>query len=200
MNDLTLSEIYKQLSDKPKLIRRWQRTANKWIRRFVKNIASASPFIDKPQKRMFGVRNSKDGQTLTIYGTSPNAGRMKTFNAPTDKWQAVTRAFRFFGGGDWHSDWHTIHKTQMVRRSAGTPIQDVPYYGTSEKPERFYGIKKGKTTLAYGKTDSGIALPVYAQDSYADWIMNKHLNEIENIILECGRDILAEQMFNGGAM
>ena len=194
MNDLTA--IYNQLSDNPKLMKKWQRKANKRIRSFVRNIASASPFLDKPKKSMFGVQNSKDGQSLTIYGTSPNAGRMKAFDAPIGKWRTETRAFKFFSRGGWH----TIHKVQMVRAIAGTPIQNVPYYGTSEKPDRFYGIKKGKTTLAYGKTDSGIALPVYAQDSYADWIMNKHLNEIENIILECGRDILAEQMFNGGAM
>lgn len=194
MNDLT--EIYNQLSDHPKLVQKWQREANRRIRRFVRNIASASPFLDKPQKRMFGVRNSKDGQSLTIYGTSPNAGRMKSFNAPTNKWQTMLRYFRFYG----RDGWRTIHKMQMVRATAGTPIQNVPYYGTSEKPDRFYGIKKGKTTLAYGKTESGIALPVYAQDSYADWIMNKHLDEIENIIIECGREILANQMLKGDAI
>ena len=190
----TITEIYRQLADDPKLIRKWQNEVNRRVRRFVRNIAGASPFLDKPAKRMFGVRNSKDGESLTIYGTSPNAGRMKSFDAPTNEWRETVRTFRIFG----KAGWHTIHKTQMVRVTAGTPIQDVPYFGTSEKPERYYGIKKGRTTLAYGKTDSGIALPVYAQDSYPDWIMNNHREEIDDIILRCGQDVLAEYIATGG--
>ena len=125
-----LEDLYAQISQDKKLVRKWQREANKRIKRFVKNIAGASPFLDKPVKRMFGVRNSKDGQSLTIYGTSPNAGRMKGFNAPVNEWRQTTEAFRIFGEGGWR----TIHKVQMVNTSACVPIQDVPYFGTSEKP------------------------------------------------------------------
>ena len=190
MSNASIEEIYNRIADNPKLIRQWQREANKRIRRFVRNVASASPFLDKPNKRMFGVRNSKDGQSLIIYGTSPNAGRMKAFNAPTNEWKQVSRAFRIFGA----NGWRTIHKTQMVRATAGTPINDVPYFGTSERPERYYGIKKGKVKLAYGKTKSGIALPVYAENSYPDWIMNNHIDEIERIIIETGQAVLNEAL------
>ena len=186
MNEL--SDLYNRIGQiDQKLIGKWQREVNKRIRRFVRNIAGASPFIDKPAKRMFGVRNAKNGQSLTIYGTSPNAGRMKAFNAPTNQWQSVRRHFRFYG----RKGWHTIHKTQEVRTTAGTDIASVPYFGTSETPNRFYGIRKGKATLAYGKTDSGIALPIYAENSYPDWIMQNYRDEIDAIILDTGKDVLA---------
>lgn len=183
-----ISDIYDQLSQiKRGLLFKWQREANKRIRKFVRNIAKASPFLDKPDKNRFGVRNSRDGSSLIIYGTAPNAGRMKAFNAPTNKWTHTMRSFHIFG----KSGWRTIHKVQMVRSTAGTPIQDVPYFGTSEKPDQYFGIKKGSVTLAYGKTDSDLALPVYAQDSYPDWVMKNHLDEIEAIIIETGKQILA---------
>jgi hypothetical protein len=194
MNEL--SDLYNRIGQiDQKLIGKWQREVNKRIRRFVRNISSVSPFIDKPAKRMFGVRNSKDGQSLTIYGTAPNAGRMKAFNAPTNEWQSVRRYFHIYG----RNGWRTIHKTQMVRTTAGTDIADVPYFGTSEPPEQYFGIRKGRVTLAYGKTDSGIALPVYAENSYPDWIMQNHRDDIDNIILEAGRYILSACLFNGGA-
>ena len=178
----------------PKLIRKWQREVNKRIRRFVKNVAGVSPFLDKPNKRMFGVRNSRDGESLTIYGTSPNAGRMKAFDAPTNEWHKTTESYRMFG----EHGWRTIRKVQMVRPSAGVPIHNVPYFGTSERPKRYFGLKKGRVTLAYGKTESGLALPVYARNSYPDWIMNNHHEEIDNIILECGQEVLAEYIAKGG--
>ena len=190
-----LEELYAQISQDKKLVRKWQREANKRIKRFVKNIAGASPFLDKPVKRMFGVRNSKDGQSLTRYGTSPNAGRMKGFNAPVNEWRQTAEAFRIFGEGGWR----TIHKVQMVNTSAGVPIQDVPYFGTSEQPDRYFGIRKGKVTLAYGKTKGGLGVPVYAQDSFADWLMAHHGDELENLILECGRDVLADFVAKGGS-
>ena len=182
-----LEDLYAQISQDKKLVRKWQREANKRIKRFVKNIAGASPFLDKPVKRMFGVRNSKDGQSLTIYGTSPNAGRMKGFNAPVNEWRQTTEAFRIFGEGCWR----TIHKVQMVNTSAGVPIQDVPYFGTSEKPDRYFGIRKDKVTLAYGKTKSDLSLPVYAKDSYPDWIMERYSDDIDRIVIEAGQDVLS---------
>lgn len=186
-----ISDLYTQISQADaKLVAKWQREANKRIRRFVRNIAKTSPFLDKPAKRMFGVRNSKDGKTLTIYGTSPNAGRMKAFNAPTNKWERVRRYFHIKG----RDGFRTIHKVQMVRTTAGTEIADVPYFGTSERPAKYYGIQKGRVTLAYGKTASGIALPVYAEDSYPDWLMEHHRDEIDRIIMETGRAILSEAL------
>lgn len=182
-----LEDLYAQISQDKKLVRKWQREANKRIKRFVKNIASASPFIDKPVKRMFGVRNSKDGTSLTIYGTAPNAGRMKGFDAPVNDWQPTSEAFHIFG----ESGWHTIHKVQKVRPSAGVPIRDVPYRGTSEKPHRYFGIRKGKVTLAYGKTKSNLSLPVYADNTYPDWIMERYSDEIDRIVIEAGQDVLA---------
>lgn len=187
------SELYNRVSTDAKLLKKWQREVNKRVKRFVRNVASVSPFLDKPNKRMFGVRNSKDGQSLTIYGTSPNAGRMKAFNAPTNDWQTVRRTFHIFG----KDGWQTIHKTQMVRSSAGVPVQNVPYFGTSERPDRYFGIRKGKVTLAYGKTDGGLALPVYAENSYPDWIMQNYRDDIDRIVIEAGQDVLTEFMMKG---
>lgn len=193
MNEL--SDLYNRITQMDeKLLVKWQRAVNKRVRQFVRNVASASPFIDKPNKRMFGVRNSKDGQSLTIYGTSPNAGRMKGFNAPVDKWMPTKEAFHVFG----EKGWRTIHKARRVTNSAGVPIQDVPYYGTSDRPDRYFGLRRGKVTLAYGWTDDGLALPVYTQDSYADWIMTTHRDEIDRIVLEAGQDVLSDAIQKGG--
>ncbi len=189
-----ISDLYAKLSDiDAKLVARWQRAIVKRIKQFVKNIANVSPFIDKPKKSLFGARVSKDKRSVVVFGTSPNAGRMRAFNAPTDDWKTVSETYRIFG----NRGWRTIHKIQSVRTFAGVPIQDVSYYGTSERPERFFGIKTGRVTLAYGKTRSGLALPVYARDSYADWVMQNHHVEIDNLILEVGREILFEHVNAG---
>lgn len=186
-----LNDLYNRIAQtNEKLIKKWQREVNKRIKRFVRNIAKASPFLDKPNKRMFGIRNSKDGKSLTIYGTSPNAGRVKGFNAPVNEWKKTDETYRIFGEGEWR----TIHKVQMVRASAGVPVQDVSYYGTSNCPERYFGIKKGRVILAYGKTKDDLSLPVYAKANYPDWIMNNHREEIERIIMEAGRDVLGEML------
>lgn len=195
MNELTLTDIYKQLSGNPKLIQRWKAAVTRRIKQYARNVAKASPFLDKPQKSIFGIRARKTENELSIYGTSPNVGRIKGFNAPVNEWMAVNRYFRVLR----HGKWRTIHKVQKVSRSIGVPVQDVPYFGTSEKPDRFYGIKKGKVTLAYGKTKGGLGVPVYAQDSFADWLMAHHGDELENLILECGRDIFADFVAKGGS-
>lgn len=195
MNELTLTDIYKQLSGNPKLIQRWKAAVTRRIKQYARNVAKASPFLDKPQKSIFGIRARKTENELSIYGTSPNAGRIKGFNAPVNEWMAVNRYFRVLR----HGKWRTIHKVQKVSRNIGVPVQDVPYFGTSEKPDRFYGIKKGKVTLAYGKTKGGLGVPVYAQDSFADWLMAHHGDELENLILECGRDIFADFVAKGGS-
>lgn len=189
-----IGEIYDQLSDNSKLIQKWKAAVIRRVKQYAQNVAKASPFLDKPQKSIFGIRARKRCDELTIYGASPNAGRMKGFNAPVNEWLAVNRYFRVMR----HGKWRTIHKVQKVKHSVGIPIQDVPYFGTSEKPDRFYGIKKGKVTLAYGKTKGGLGVPVYAQDSFADWLMVNHRDELENLILECGRDILADYLAKGG--
>lgn len=181
-----ISELYASISTDAKLMKKWQREVNKRVRRFVRNVASASPFLDKPVKRMFGVRNSKDGKSLTIYGVHPNAGRMKAFNAPTDDWKPVTQAYRFFGD----DGWRTIHKVQMAKSSAGVAIEDVPYFGTSKKPDMYFGIRKGKATLAYGRVENGLAVPVYAENDYPDWIMENYRDEIDRIVIEAGQDVL----------
>lgn len=194
MNDLTMTEIYKQLADNTKLIQKWKAAVIRRIKQYARNVAKASPFLDKPTKRIFGLRARKKDDSVVMFSTSPNAGRMKGFNAPVNEWMAVNRYFRVLR----HGKWRTIHKVQKVSRSIGVSVQDVPYFGTSEKPNRFYGIQKGKVTLAYGKTKSGLGLPVYAQESFADWLMEHHAGELENLILECGRDIIADIMAKGG--
>lgn len=195
MNELTLTDIYKQLSGNPKLIQRWKAAVTRRIKQYARNVAKASPFLDKPQKRIFGLKARKKDDSVVMFGTSPNAGRMKGFHAPVNEWIAVNRYFRVLR----HGKWRTIHKVQKVSRNIGVPVQDVPYFGTSEKPDRFYGIKKGKVTLAYGKTKGGLGVPVYAQDSFADWLMAHHGDELENLILECGRDIFADFVAKGGS-
>ena len=192
MNEV--DNIYNYLSDMPKLMQKWKKAVANRIKQYARNVAKASPFLDKPQKRMFGVRAQKSDDSIVMYGTSPNAGRVKGFSAPVNEWIAVNRYFRFMR----HDKWQTIHKVHKVTKNIGVPLQDVPYYGTSEKPDRFFGIKKGKATLAYGETKGGLGLPVYARDSFVDWLVIHHRDELDTIILECGRDILAEHIQNGG--
>lgn len=195
MNELTFTDIYKQLSGNPKLIQKWKQAVVRRIKQYARNVAKASPFLDKPQKSIFGIRARKTENELSIYGTSPNAGRIKGFNAPVNEWMAVHRHFRIIQNGKWR----TIHKVQKVTHQVGVPLQDVSYYGTSKAPERYFGIKKGKVTLAYGKNKDDLSLPVYARDSFADWLMAHHGDEIENLILECGRDIFADFVAKGGS-
>lgn len=195
MNELTFTDIYKQLSGNPKLIQKWKAAVIRRVKQYARNVAKASPFLDKPQKSIFGIRARKHGNELTMYGTSPNAGRMKGFHAPVNEWMAVRRQFRIIQNGKWR----TIHKVQKVVRNIGVSLQDISYYGTSKAPERFFGIKKGKVTLAYGKNKDDLSLPVYARDSFADWLMAHHGDELENLILECGRDVLADAILKGGA-
>lgn len=185
-----LSDLYDRIKEaKSGLVKKWLREANKRIKKFVKNIAKSAPFLDKPNKRMFGTRIGKD-DTLKIFGNSPNAGRMHRFGAPVGEWVPTMEGYRFFG----EKGWQTIHKVQKTSRSAGVPIKDVPYLGTSERPKKYFGIKKGRITLAYGKTQNDLSLPVYADTSYPDWIMDRYDDDIKNIILEAGNDILSQYM------
>ena len=185
-----LSDLYDKISQaNTKLVKKWLSEANKRIKKFVKNIAKSAPFLDKPNKRMFGTSIGKD-DSLKIFGNSPNAGRMRRFGAPVGEWVPTREGFRFFGA----KGWQTIHKIQKTSRSAGVPIKDVPYLGTSERPKKYFGIKKGRITLAYGKTRDDLSLPVYAATSYPDWVMERYSDDIKNIIMDAGNDILSQYM------
>ena len=190
------SNLYDQISQLDrKLIGKWKKAVVRRIKQYARNVAKASPFLDKPAKRIFGMKARKENDSVVMFGTSPNAGRMKGFNAPVNEWIAVNRYFRVLRNGEWY----TIHKVQKASRSAGVPLLDVPYFGTSEKPDRFFGIKKGKVTLAYGRTKGGLGLPVYARESFVDWLFENHADELENLVLESGRDVLADYLYKGVA-
>lgn len=189
-----LNDLFHQLTNlDAKLITRWQRQVNRQVRRFVRTIASSSPYLDKPKGSIFGIRNNREGDSLTLFGTSPNTGRMKAFAAPIEEWVEVPKTFRILGA----QGWRTIKKAQKVYKQAGTPVQDVSYFGTTEKPEKFFGIRRGKEIHAYGRTEGGIALPIYAKDSFADWIMEQHKEEIDRIVLEAGQDVLWSHVSKG---
>lgn len=177
-----------------KLISRWKLDVVRRVKRFARNASSASPFLAKPQKSIFGGRISKKGDSVVFYGTPPNAGRMKGFSAPTNEWIPTSEPFRFFG----EDGWRTIHKVQKTAKSVGVALQDVSYFGTASRPERYFGIKSGRVSLGYGKTKNDESLPIYAKESFADWLFGRYADDVDEIILECGQNILDDYLLKNG--
>lgn len=195
-----ISDLYDRINDiDEKLIGKWASAVRKEIERFGKSIQPASPFIDKPnlkddkRRGRFWLRQDLRKGTVTMYGIAPNIGRVKGFGAPVNRWHE-TKPYRFKYG----RRWVTFHRAQDTSTSPGIETKQPYFGGTPVRPSGYFGIGSGKRKLwGYGRTDEG-ATPIYYEYSYADWLMEKHDDDLENLILECGRDVLADYLAKGG--
>lgn len=196
-----IGDLYNQIVGMDdKAVDAWVRESRKRIIDYSRTAFSGSPFLDRPSvksdlnKGRFWIRADFKHDSITMYGIAPNAGRLKTFGAPVGKYHA-TKPYRFKYG----KRWVTFHRAQDVSASVGLDIKQ-PYYGGSPvHVTKYFGIKaSGRGAWAYGRTNDGEPVRVYAEDSYMDWLIKNHRAAIDEIIIEAGRDVLAT-LANGGA-
>ena len=64
------------------------------------------------------------------------------------------------------------------------------------RPTSYFGIGNGKSVWGYGRVSDG-AVPVYYRDSFADWLMHSHGDEIDRIVMETGQAILSDYISGG---
>lgn len=202
----SISDLYDKISEiGGKSVNRWIREVRKRLLKFSKNISSASPFKDKPtyqkdfRKGRFWISTSTKDSTVKMFGTAPNAGRVKGFGAPVDKWHS-TKPYVFkypekgtiFGRSrtPYGRGWVTYGKAQDTSRDAGIPLKTAYYGGSPVKLTRFFGIKG----LGYGRTKDGKAVPIYYESAFVDWMMSQHDDEIGRIIMEAGQDVISQSL------
>ena len=191
-----ISDLYDRINGiDDKLIGKWASAVRKEIERFGKSIQPASPFIDKPnlkddkRRGRFWLRQDLRKGTVTMYGIAPNIGRVKGFGAPVNRWHE-TKPYRFKYG----RRWVTFHRAQDTSTSPGIETKQPYFGGTPVRPSGYFGIGSGKRKIwGYGRTEDG-ATPIYYEYSYADWLMEKHDDEIDRIIMETGQEILSESL------
>ena len=207
MNAVT--DLYNRISEiNGSSINKWVREVKKRLAQFSKNVSTASPFKDKPtyqkdfRKGRFWISGDPKEPTIRMFGVAPNAGRVQGFGAPINQWHDV-EPYRFeypdskplFGRNraQYGTGWVTYGKAQVTRSSAGVPIKTPHLNGKPVKAVRYFGING----MGYGRTESGKAMPVYYESAFVDWMMERHNEEIERIIIEAGNDVISDIL--GGA-
>lgn len=169
------------------VMKRWRWLFTREIKRFVKDKVKTSKFRNiKPSGRYFGTRILKKSDSIQLFGTKPNAGLIVGFSAPVNDRFQSDKVYCFKDD----SGWHSTRKKQKYSDSLGSGIEnaDVSYLGTNARPDdNYFGIKRKRKTWAYGLVEGPeSALPVYADESIPDWIMEEHSDEIDSIVRTCG--------------
>jgi len=206
-----MMDLYHQISElDQKLIGKWSKAVRSEIDRFGKNIQPVSPFIDrltlKDDKRRgrFWIRVKRDN-SIRLYGIAPNVGRVRGFNAPVNQWQDVaTYRFQYakkkptFGRrrSNYGKGWVTYHRAQVTSATPGVETKQPYFGGLPVRPTSYFGIGNGKSVWGYGRVKEG-AVPVYYRDSFADWLMQSHGDEIDHIVIETGQAILSDYISGG---
>lgn len=176
--------------------KRWRWLVTREIKKFVKEKIKASKFRNiKPSGIYFGTRSIKKSDGIQIFGTKPNAGLIVGFSAPVNDRIQSDKVYYFKDDKGWHS----TRKKQKYADSLGSGIKnaDVSYIGTNARPDgNYFGIKRKRKVFAYGLVKGPeSALPVYADESIPDWIMEEHGDEIDSIVRTCG-ELAIEQIMS----
>lgn len=199
-----VKDLYDRISeigDKSMIM--WVREVRKRIAKFSKNISPSSPFKDKPtyqkdfRKGRFWITGEPKEATVKMFGTAPNVGRVKGFGAPVNQWHDV-KPYRFRYPDHktffdrrkrqrYDGAWVTYGRAQSTSGSAGIPIKPTYLNGERVKATRYFGIGG----MGYGRTADGEAMPVYYENAFVDWMMDRHDDEIERIIIEAGQDVIS---------
>lgn len=174
-----------------KAVRDWKKNAQSRLIMLAHTLNSSSPFNYTIGKRDIRFSKQKAGKSysfgdLMAYSTRPNAAMVEGFNAPVSKFMQVNDVYKFTTGGKWLS----THKMQEKTTSAG--IETVtPDVLTDDV--KLFGLKSGRVTEAYaaGYSMYGYkAIPAWSDVTYLDWMLIKHPDQVEQIIIDCGNEAI----------
>lgn len=187
MNNLhgMISQISAQLCAE-KTIRRWKAIARQKIIKFAKN---ANPFKGiEPTNYYLWIDTKNNTFGFTMYGVKPNASALRGFSAPVDKRKPAPEPVKvYFGDGQWR----TVDTERKTGSSIGVKTLDTEYFGVSQKPTQYFGLKRGKRIEAFGITDN-TAVPVYADQGFVEWLTTDAADELAAILQDAGYTAIKE--------
>ena len=77
--------------------------------------------------------------------------------------------------------------------STGERVDNVRYYGTSGRPQRFFGIKRKGRVRAYGITQDHVVVPVYSEHGFVEWLVEDQMDDVLRILEETGFEHLERE-------
>ena len=171
-----LSELIEKIADKA-TIDEWKRNAARAMRRFA---SQNKPFQGvKASGYYFYVDTRSLSYGLILRGVKPNAAAVPGFTAPIGKTEKVPeyRENTAFG-------WRTFDRRRKTGR-AGVDILQTHYFGVNERPNTFFGLRRNGKPQAFGLAD-GVAVPVYSDYGFVEWITDAQADELARILQEAG--------------
>lgn len=174
-----LDELLESITDK-ETIERWKRIASKQIRVFAKK---TKPFNDiKPSGYYLYIDAKTRTYAIELSGVKPNAAHAKGFFAPVDKREAAPKPVHVH----FPQGWRTVHTVRKTSPSLGTVKRlQTQYFGVSGNPAAFFGLKRKTGKEAFGLVD-GVAVPVYSDKGFVEYLTEDSEAELERILTEAG--------------
>lgn len=189
----SIHDIYKQIEALGVAsMRKWQHQCALAIVQFAQTIQPSTPFLDKPKydprKRYgkFWIKENKQDNALYLFGIAPNIARVKGFNAPINQWHSTDKYNVYFGET---KSFRTMSKAQTVSESS-LPHKTL-YYGDREAESLgYFGAVKDGKAFGFARVAEDKAAPVYYIQSFADYLYNNFKNDIDDIIINTGFELL----------
>ena len=181
---MTLSELL-QKAVGAGAVEAWKATAARELRAFARR---SRPFAGVRPTGYYLYIDTKTLQYgLILRGVKPNAASARGFSAPVGKYREVPkyRAYTPYG-------WRTLDKARDTSGRSGTGILRTHYYGVSGNPTAFFGLKRGGKVEAYGLA-GGVAVPVYSDYGFVEWITEMQESELVKILESAGFSAIEQQ-------
>ena len=210
------ARIFNRLYMDPALVDEWGIAVRRRIYSLARAAQPGSPYMDPPDikdrwdkgrfwvyysgERHGRIRNRRGehkvkgsaakSETITIFGISPNAGRVRGADAPDRQYREHAPYTAFFDG-----HYHRMHRSQVVSDSIGIDYKQPYYAGSPMEPDGFFSVD-GKIFGRSELVGTFFGLNIYSIDSYADWLVKAHSNDIEKIIYEEGIAIMNKNLIS----
>lgn len=179
-----LAEIIKGITarlDSPETLAKWKDLASKGLKEYAKR---ANPFKVKASNYYLYIDTRSFTYGIILQGVKPNAGAVRGFTAPVGKYEKTAPHPVHLPYG-----WRALTKERATSGRAGNPILDTQYYGVTGKPTQFFGLKRHGKPRAYGLID-GVAVPVYSEDGFVEWLTEEQSDELQEILEKAGYSAL----------
>lgn len=175
-----LSDYIEQITQDPQIIEKWKGIVSKDLKGFAKR---TNPYKQlKVSGFYFYVDTKSFTYRVVLQGATPNAARVRAFGAPVDKRELAPRPRHVLTDGGWK----TVKTQRKTSDRLGVKALDIGYYGISEKPKQYFGLKRGGKAQAFGLVDDETAVPIYSDTGLVEWIVDDNAVELERILEEAG--------------
>lgn len=182
-----MDDIIKNISDNPDVIKKWKSLASKEIKAWTKR---TNPYRGvKPTNYYLYIDIRSKTYSIILQGVKPNAGAVRSYNAPVGKKEA-TKPYPAF----YDSRWHTLKTKRKTANSQGVKPLSTSYYGEAGQPQKYYGLKKGGKIKAYGLYDDDVAVPIYSSTGYVEYITETNIDELYQILQDSGFEAIQKEI------